>query len=498
MLKYNSQLYDRVEMVSFVPQYEQPFDKRILRAYELDDAMLKTVRQVKCQYDTAMKRLMAQQEIKTEFEIWSTFVLSKPRVGSDYKIQEEIARLSDAIKAQFRAICIGEAGGSDFTVLGPFVAGMYKVTKEEMDIALNECRGERILHDGQRIPKRKMEPKYMPLMSFPWLFEKELGRIATGEVIEEEDLDMPMPVPGRKTKRRTGPVDVEDFVQQEDGVIVHRGEVLDLFNLDDSDDFADGSDFEDNQSEHGLTTGENGEVILATGFKPFKSPEHELSGTGVEDVVPQVPMDGFTDLREDEGWQLAQFTGSSSQSPVLTDDSATESPFEMVPPISRVNSANARSHSHDLAELERDVEEIMVELDLGRESSEDKLSRLTAADAPSSKAQDPDPIEVEEETVKIDLGRMSVEDKLSRLAAADTSSPQTHDFEPTKPEEEIVELDLGRESIADKLSRLTAGEEHETERLVEVEEEIIHLDLSKESIEDKLARLENESVMPST
>jgi RNA-dependent RNA polymerase len=45
--KILGQLYDKVETVNFKPQYEEPFDKRILRAYALDDALLKTVRQIK-------------------------------------------------------------------------------------------------------------------------------------------------------------------------------------------------------------------------------------------------------------------------------------------------------------------------------------------------------------------------------------------------------------------------------------------------------------------
>src|SRR3954468_8690297 len=45
--KILGQLYDKVESVDFVPQYEEPFDKRILRAYKLDDTLLKAVRQMK-------------------------------------------------------------------------------------------------------------------------------------------------------------------------------------------------------------------------------------------------------------------------------------------------------------------------------------------------------------------------------------------------------------------------------------------------------------------
>lgn len=143
--KILGKLYDKVESVDFSPQYEEPFDRRILSAYKFDTALLKTARQIKSQYDTAMRRIMAQQDIKTEFEVWTTFVLSRPRVGSDYKVQEEMARISETLKEQFRAVCIEKAGSKDFSILGPFVAGMYKVTKEELDIALAECRATRLV-----------------------------------------------------------------------------------------------------------------------------------------------------------------------------------------------------------------------------------------------------------------------------------------------------------------------------------------------------------------
>jgi len=143
--KILGKLYDKVESVDFSPQYEEPFDRRILSAYKFGNALLKTARQIKSQYDTAMRRIMAQQEIQTEFEVWTTFVLSRPRVGSDYKVQEEMARISETLKEQFRAVCIEKAGGKDFSILGPFVAGMYKVTKEELDIALAECKTTKLV-----------------------------------------------------------------------------------------------------------------------------------------------------------------------------------------------------------------------------------------------------------------------------------------------------------------------------------------------------------------
>ncbi|TVY59701.1 RNA-dependent RNA polymerase [Lachnellula suecica] len=301
--KVLGQLYDKVESVDFVPQYEEPFDRRILSAYKLDNSLLKTARQIKSQYDTAMRRILAQQEIKTEFEVWTTFVLSKPRVGSDYKVQEEMARISEALKEQFRAVCIEKAGGKDFSTLGPFVAGMYKVTKEEMDIALAECKSTKIV-GGREVPKRKMEPRYMPLITFPWLFEKELGRIATGDeaVDDLEDLGLqPVVFQGTQTGKRNtaGQVDTGDFIRQEDGLIVHRGEELDLFRNDaESEDLSGESDFEEARylgDDRKYTVGKSGETVLVTAFS---EPSGDVSGTGVEDVVPRTVLDGFVDPRE--------------------------------------------------------------------------------------------------------------------------------------------------------------------------------------------------------
>jgi RNA-dependent RNA polymerase len=304
--KVLGQLYDKVESVDFLPQWDKPFDKRILRAYKPDDTLLKSARQIKTQYDTAMRRIMAQQEIKTEFEVWSTFVLSRPRVGSDYKVQEEMARISDALKDRFRQVCIDKAGSNDFSVLGPFVVAMYRVTKEELDIALAECRRTKII-GGREIPVRKMDPKCMPLISFPWLFQKELARIATG-IEAGVDLDalglqpLALKNDATRTRKRTGggEIDLEDYIQQEDGIIVHRGEELDLFRPDiDSEDLSGESDFEEARVEHSMSKGASGEVVLATDFKPQAVPKHLLGETGVEDVVPRVELDGLIRPRED-------------------------------------------------------------------------------------------------------------------------------------------------------------------------------------------------------
>ncbi|KAH6671738.1 RNA dependent RNA polymerase-domain-containing protein [Halenospora varia] len=307
--KILGQLYDKVESVNFIPKYEASFDRRILSRYKLEDTLLKTVRQIKSKYDTAMRRVMAQQEIKTEFEVWTTFVLSKPRVGSDYKMQEQIGSISEALKEQFRTVCVEAAGGKDFEKLSKFVAGMYKVTKEELDIALAECRSTKVV-GGREVPKRKMEPKYMPLISFPWLFEKELGRIATGWTTFEDLEDMglqslTMRNDQSHTRRRHGGAgdQLDDFVQQEDGVIVHRGEELDLFRPEiHIEEYEGESNESDTRSEtgHSYMKGESGGIVLATGFRTPDPgfAENPLIGTGVEEVVPQTQLDGFIEPLE--------------------------------------------------------------------------------------------------------------------------------------------------------------------------------------------------------
>jgi hypothetical protein len=231
--KILGQLYDKVESVNFVPHYTQPFDRRIRYARTPTADTLEISRQLKAKYDTAMRRIMAQQEIGTEFEVWSAFSLSKPRVGTDYKLQEELANIAGALKDRFRRICIEAAGGKDSEHLEPFVAAMYQVTWEEMEIALTECRKTKIV-GGNAVPIRRMESKYMPLISFPWLFYEVLGRLASG-VAQREDpeasgMSFSSTVAQPERLRKMKLVDVSDFdagVETEQGII-HLGEEFDL------------------------------------------------------------------------------------------------------------------------------------------------------------------------------------------------------------------------------------------------------------------------------
>ncbi|KAK5654340.1 hypothetical protein OQA88_7249 [Cercophora sp. LCS_1] len=240
------QLYDMVKPKAFDVNegYKLPFDKRILNRYRLSNDILKKARHIKSQYDISVRRVMKQLEIATEFELWTGFVMSKPRIGTTYKVQERVMQESSAIKHQFRIMCTDEVGGSTIEELGPFVAAMYQVTWEEVRIALHESRHDHIRQDGTQ-GKRSISARSMPFISFPWLFEDILGEVAGG-----------LTALTKATKSRTVR-DVKDKTKAEakdetesshddelekcwdlsvDGHVIHRGQILHLFGDDDSDD----------------------------------------------------------------------------------------------------------------------------------------------------------------------------------------------------------------------------------------------------------------------
>ncbi|KAF2703960.1 RdRP-domain-containing protein [Pleomassaria siparia CBS 279.74] len=176
-------LYDQVKLVDFHPQYENEFDGRILTAFELDDAILNEVARIKEDYDSSLRRLMAKHAIQTEFEAWSVFVLSHNQETRDYTFAEEFGIVVKILKDTTRQSCreaAPEHGG-----ISRFVAAMYTATANETRAALEECRKTKTV-GGREVPVRKMDPEHMPLMSFPWVFYEELGRIATGSQLTRQ------------------------------------------------------------------------------------------------------------------------------------------------------------------------------------------------------------------------------------------------------------------------------------------------------------------------
>lgn len=269
-------IYDRVNVEKFAPAFDLPFDNRILERFELTTEELFKAEEVKAKYDTAMRRLMGQHECPiSEFEIWSTFVLSKPRVGTDYKLAEQIGRDVSSLKDRFRILC-GEAvrgaeqqatvfsySDIDLVQLDRFVAAMYVVTHEEVQAAL-KARSMPILdEEGNTISEDQGQDFPMPLISFPWLFPKELARVANGAVpvswshkmkgsdkndvkqlnpessteianLLQDKPDQNQTVVGKKedasiARDHGEGVEGEDYVRTASGQVVHRGEDLQLF-----------------------------------------------------------------------------------------------------------------------------------------------------------------------------------------------------------------------------------------------------------------------------
>lgn len=245
-------LYDMVGKEAFDNResYKLPFDDRILKRFELGHPLLKEARKTKTQYDISMHRIMGQLEIRTEFEIWAAFVMTKPRVGTDYKVQEKVGRESAGLKKQFRDLCLKvvEEHGFDRR---EFVAAMYKVTWEETRIALYEARQPHVLPDGT-VGLRRVTARSMPLISFPWLFPDDLGKIAldTERLPNLMELGIippsanPMPK-GAKMMQPETELDLGgmDYTKTSDGQFIHRGEILHLFRH--NDDGEDGPYYED-------------------------------------------------------------------------------------------------------------------------------------------------------------------------------------------------------------------------------------------------------------
>ncbi|XP_014561098.1 hypothetical protein COCVIDRAFT_87504 [Bipolaris victoriae FI3] len=222
-------LYDEVKLIDFEPQWENPFDKRILEAFDLDEELLDKAASLKLSYDEALRRLMAKHGIKTEFEAWSVFVLVHNHESGDYKFAEEFGRTIAALKHQFRSECRTAAelsDNNDWARLGPFVAAMYTVTAREMETALDECTKTKTI-GGSTVPLRIKDPEHMPLISFPWLFPSELGKIATGgKTSHQPNGTSNQP---RQTKHvRPAKTDAEIGAVETAAGTTHYGEILDL------------------------------------------------------------------------------------------------------------------------------------------------------------------------------------------------------------------------------------------------------------------------------
>ncbi|KAI9039173.1 RNA-directed RNA polymerase (Sad-1) [Aspergillus affinis] len=183
--KILGQLYDAIEQIDFVPSLGMPFDERILNCrLDVSDDLYAFAKDLKAEYDSAMRRIMAQHDIRTEFEVWSTFVLSHSNMSKDYKFHEEIGGISCSLREIFKQQCYDKVGydkvqGREFEKLAPLAVAMYRVTSQEMSLALQKYRDENPQHPDDIITSvPKMDQ--LPLISFPWILPHILGKIATG------------------------------------------------------------------------------------------------------------------------------------------------------------------------------------------------------------------------------------------------------------------------------------------------------------------------------
>ncbi|KAI9708769.1 MAG: hypothetical protein M1820_003724 [Bogoriella megaspora] len=188
--KILGKLYDRVELSSFAPHYELSFDTRILQAYPVNGFVVQEAANLKKIYDREIRRVMAKHDIRTEFEVWSCFVLQHNRDENDYEFAQNLGKIVSALKEAFREeayrLIEGYNGApmnedtlKSFNQIAPFVHAMYVATAGEVATAIADC--DQISYvDGKEVPCHEKKPESMPLMSFPWLFQKELGWIANG------------------------------------------------------------------------------------------------------------------------------------------------------------------------------------------------------------------------------------------------------------------------------------------------------------------------------
>lgn len=181
--KILGQLYDMVERIHFNPKLDMPFDARILESTLVprSEVYLEYAEQLKTEYDASMLRIMAQFEITTEFEVWSTFVLNHNSLCRDYKIYEDLGRISGTLRAGFRKQCYEKVNGRLFEDIAPLAIAMYRVTSKQMESAL-EAQQDHALedYDDHESIDSLMGDESLPLISFPWIFHEVLGKIAKG------------------------------------------------------------------------------------------------------------------------------------------------------------------------------------------------------------------------------------------------------------------------------------------------------------------------------
>lgn len=356
------QLYDRVPELDFKPLFDLPFDDRILNAFDHSEheERLRIVTQIKLEYDAAVRRVMAQHEIATEFEIWSSFIMNHAKVVNDYKITEEMGRISASLKEQYIEIVQNQAGGSEFEKVAPWVAAMYTVTAREATAKLKALKADGELNDKSTV----IDPSKMPLISFPWIFHREVCKIAmagkkpTLPLAETSVQASQRPMKIDKTNMPL--IDTSDIIETAEGT-VHGGEELVLH-------FNNPKDQQDPQSESdeeyllvGEATVEDHVDARTTGGPPDKSgyptasPRRKKSKTPIHKkskvLTPQMSSSGGSSASIKTGISTPNSSASESSAPKTRADAVEHQHHRLSQSLSRTGS---ESHK-DLAGWSNDM-----------------------------------------------------------------------------------------------------------------------------------------------
>ena len=185
--KVLGRLYDAVERVNFQPHWQGSFDRRVL-VHDPAEGLMGTVKELKKSYDESMRRIMAQHQISSEFEVWSTFVLNHSKAARDFKFHEEIGQHARTLKDQYHEAFRQEAGGEAFENLRPFAVAAYHVTHNEFQEALKKKRTltkSEAESPGLEDDNTAVEFE-MPLISFPWVLQDTLQKIAINTVLHDD------------------------------------------------------------------------------------------------------------------------------------------------------------------------------------------------------------------------------------------------------------------------------------------------------------------------
>lgn len=264
-----------MELVKFKPQYQYKFDDRILEAFEGDDNTTAQASDLKQRYDESLNQLMAKHSVRSEFEAWTVFVLEHNQDQGDYKFAEEFGRSVENIKELYRGLC-RKASDELGIPLRDFVAAMYTITARQMKEVVADSQKTEVVGGFER-----QQETHWPLISFPWLFHRELCQIATNaqKPAEFPVMGLPLSVPTKSIKRprpRPHKTDNTEALMDVEGPqgVTHFGEVLrlDFDNpatqtptdlMSDSEPFT----FESYPLEHFWTDGENSiENSIDSGF----------------------------------------------------------------------------------------------------------------------------------------------------------------------------------------------------------------------------------------